>query len=69
MIRNAVCIHEEDFDIMSKAASTPFSETKAQGELAPERLRRGALGLVITNTPPPSMITEDLRGHSTHNPP
>ena len=31
---------------MSEAASTPFSETKAQGEPAPERLRRGALGLV-----------------------
>ena len=31
---------------MSEAASTPFSETKAEGAPAPERLRRGALGLV-----------------------
>jgi amino acid transporter len=31
---------------MSEAASTPYSETKSPGEAPPERLRRGALGLV-----------------------
>jgi len=31
---------------MSESASTPYSETKSPGEGPPERLRRGALGLV-----------------------
>src|SRR5712691_3551500 len=31
---------------MSEAASAPFSETKSPSAVAPERLRKGALGLV-----------------------